>query len=96
MHLMACFILFVSMQTGDLIRPPEMQTLSQILILSGLGFYVLLGMLLLLFYVSRQNNDSKGPVISESLWMLIYAVVFIPSFISLGCIVKGLYILHAL
>jgi alpha-1,2-mannosyltransferase len=96
-HLGCCFLLFISTLTGNLLRTPMVKTKMQVLLLGGTGFYALLGLLLLLSLVGygvgksrSQENQESG--ISESLWIVIYSIIFIPSLISLGAIFRDLYL----
>jgi len=94
-HLGCCFLLFISTLTGNLLRTPMIKTKLQVLLLGGAGFYVLLGLLGLLILVGAGRCRAKVQQagISESLWTLIYFIIFIPSLISLGAIFRDLYIL---
>ena len=94
-HLGCCFLLFISTLTGNLQRTPMIKTKLQVLLLGGAGFYALLGLLGLLILVGAGRCRAKIQEvgISESLWELIYFIIFIPSLISLGAIFRDLYIL---
>ncbi|HEV2613974.1 MAG TPA: glycosyltransferase family 87 protein [Gammaproteobacteria bacterium] len=93
-HLAACFLLWLSTLTGNFLRPAQIKTLTQIFVAGGVGFYVLLGLLGLLSLVAFGVKRSEQDTISESLWYVIYIVIFIPSLISLGAIFRGIMACH--
>ncbi|HEV2613973.1 MAG TPA: glycosyltransferase family 87 protein [Gammaproteobacteria bacterium] len=93
-HLAACFLLLMSTQTSGILVPNQINTMKQIFMWGGLGFYVLLGLLGLLCLVSYGVRRSEKYAISENLWCVIYIVIFVPSLISLGAIFRGIMACH--
>lgn len=91
-HLGLCVLLFCSTLTGRLLRTPQIKTPVQVWVFGGMGFYVLLGVLLLVSVVGyrRWHACDKRHTIPDALWYVIYPIIFIPSLISLGAIFRDL------
>jgi hypothetical protein len=84
-HLALCFLLLLSTLMGHLVKA---ESLSQIFLAGGLGFYVLLGLVVLL--VNDFSSCEKNKKIAEKYWIIIYGLIFLPSLISLGIAYRGL------
>jgi hypothetical protein len=95
-HLLACVALFISTLTGNLLVTIDVKTPRQIILNSGFPIYSLLLLLGLFIYLYRnQRNPAlfsivENPVISENFWLLIYAVMFAPSLMSVMQITRNL------
>jgi len=73
-HLAACILLLFSVKIPHLLLPSAIQTMPQIFWDGGVGFYVLLGMLVLL---AKPYPEYRR--FSPGLWGVIYALIFLPS-----------------
>lgn len=74
-HGAACFLLVLSTQIGPQII---VKKTSQLFLTGGVGLYILLGLVFLLSQFSPKDKK-----LSEQCWWVIYALVFVPSFLSL-------------
>jgi alpha-1,2-mannosyltransferase len=95
-HLLACVALFISTLTGNLLVTIDVKTPRQIILNSGFPIYSLLLLLGLFIYLYRDQlrptvlPTQENPIISENFWLLIYAVMFAPSLMSVMQITRNL------
>ncbi|HEV2613975.1 MAG TPA: glycosyltransferase family 87 protein [Gammaproteobacteria bacterium] len=92
-HLAACLLLLLSTQMWGLLIPLQIKTMKELLIMGGMGFVVLLGLLGLLSVVAKGVRHDENLTVSENSWILIYSVIFIPSLLYLEGLAKSLYLL---
>jgi alpha-1,2-mannosyltransferase len=95
-HLACCFLLFINSFTGDLLKTYDIKTPMHILYNGGIGFYVIVLLLLLLMKLVYQKTRQPfqqvhiKPFISVSLWWVIYGVAFVPSIVSQCSVIKNM------
>jgi len=95
-HLTCCFLLFINSFSGSLLKTYEIKNTAQILYNGGIGFYVMVIMLILTIRLSYQrislvpNQNSPQKFISIPLWWFIYGIAFVPSVISQLNVIKNM------